>query len=78
MACRKSPFRLEKNNLFWTGFFPFRERKPPMAEKKAMEPAEEKVVSQSSIVTGNQSKSQNKMKRKFITRVIGFIDVASV
>ena len=30
MDCRKSPFRLEKYNLFWTGFFPFRERKPPM------------------------------------------------
>ena len=44
MACRKSPFRLEKNNLFWTGFFAFRERKLPMAEKKEMEPAEEKVV----------------------------------
>ena len=44
MACRKSPFRLEKYNLFWTGFLPFRERKPPMAEKKAMESAEEKVV----------------------------------
>ena len=44
MACRKSPFRLEKNNLFWTGFFAFRERKLPMAEEKKMEPAEEKVV----------------------------------
>ena len=36
------------------------------------------MVSQSSIVTGNQLKSQNKMRRKFITRVIGFIDVANV
>ena len=44
MACRKSPFRLEKYNLFWTGFLVFRERKPPMAEKKEMESAEEKVV----------------------------------
>ena len=43
-ACRKRPFRLEKNNLFWTGFFAFKERKLPMAEKKEMEPAEEKVV----------------------------------
>ena len=43
-ACRKRPFRLDKYNLFWTGFFPFRGRKPPMAEKKAMEPAEERVV----------------------------------
>ena len=31
-ACRKSPFRLDKNNLFWTGFFAFRERKLPMAQ----------------------------------------------
>ena len=44
MACRESPFRLEKNNLFWTGFFAFRERKLPMAEEKKIEPAEEKVV----------------------------------
>ena len=42
MACRESPFRLEKNNLFWTDFFAFRERKLPMAENKKMEPAEEK------------------------------------
>lgn len=44
MDCRESPLRLEKNNLFWTGFFAFREGKLPMAEKKEMEPVEEKVV----------------------------------
>ena len=44
MACRESTFRLEKNNLFWTVFFAFRERKLPMAEKKEMEQIEEKVV----------------------------------
>ena len=36
------------------------------------------MVSKGSNGTGNWTKSQNKMIRKFITRVIGFIDVASV
>ena len=33
-----------KNNLFWTDFFSFRERKLPMAEKKELAVTEEKVV----------------------------------
>lgn len=43
-ACRKSPFRLDKNNLFWTGFFAFRERKLPMEEKKELLDQDERVV----------------------------------
>ena len=43
-ACRKSPFRLDNNNLFWTGFFTFRERKLPMAEKTELLEEDEKVV----------------------------------
>ena len=38
------PFRLDKNNLFWTGFFAFRERKLPMEEKKELLDQDERVV----------------------------------
>ena len=38
------PFRLDKYNLFWTGFFAFRERKLPMEEKKELLDQDERVV----------------------------------
>ena len=42
--CIRDRFRLDKNNLFWTGFFAFRERKLPMEEKKELLDQDERVV----------------------------------